>query len=233
MKRIFIAIVLLSMSFILNSCRKNGSEPNKQDTVIDDNTDKQDSTTDGESGKQDAIVGTWECVSVDGDSEYPFVRVGEVLIFETNGVLVMHGYPYVHWRYDPDEDVYKFGGSGYFTLVSVSSTELVIQMGSIKYEFKKIQSRSDPDKQNAIIGAWECVTIDGDTEYPLVRVGRVWIFEANGMFVWDGYPYTQWRYDPDEDVYKYGGSGYFTLVSVSSTKLVIQTGHIKYEFKKK
>lgn len=85
--------------------------------------------------------------------------------------------------------------------------------------------------QNSIVGSWKIVNTeyDGDT----FTFGTVWTFEKGGGLLIDGYPYTQWRYDEKEKIYKVGASGYFEVLTISSTKLrIIFEGRLNVEFDK-
>lgn len=85
--------------------------------------------------------------------------------------------------------------------------------------------------QNSIVGSWKVV----DTEFngDMFTIGKVWTFEKGGGFLIDGYPYTQWRYDEKEKIYKVGASGFFEVVSITNQRLLINfEGHTKVAFEK-
>lgn len=113
-KLIYIALILLGAG-ILSSCGKEGG------------------------GSSNSIIGSWECVYTSDDF---VVSVGEVWTFEKGGVFLMDGYPAAQWRYDESQDVYKVGASGYFKVLSISSTQLEIDYDDGRdgtYKFKKVK----------------------------------------------------------------------------------------------
>lgn len=68
---------------------------------------------------------------------------------------------------------------------------------------------------NGIVGSWKCVY----SELSDATVGSVWTFEAGGTFLTDGFPYTQYRYDEQTKIIRWGGSGAYLVHSLTATKL--------------